>query len=107
MFIVGNCVQAPKGAVHRRQKIDTKLSHARAYRVPKSIGVEEGTFGRWKLSLTTTVMSHTMMSEGRSHHRITRKPRAYLKKIIVYYLVQHAQDRLFPVSSKGKSRSKT
>lgn len=58
MFIVGNCVQAPKGAVHRRQKIDTKLSHARAYRVPKSIGVEEGTFGRWKLSHYNCDVTH-------------------------------------------------
>lgn len=106
MFIVGNCVQAPKGAVHRRQKIDTKLSHARAYRVPKSIALKKDLLEDGN-SPTTTVMSHTMMSEGRSHHRITRKPRAYLKKIIVYYLVQHAQDRLFPVSSKGKSRLKT
>lgn len=58
MFIVGNCVQAPKGAVHRRQKTDTKLSHARAYRVPKSIGVEEGPFGRRKLSHYNCDVTH-------------------------------------------------
>ena len=55
---VGNCVQAPKGAVHRRQKTDTKLSHARTYRIPKSIGVEEGPFERRELSHYNCDVTH-------------------------------------------------
>ena len=54
-------------------------------------------------SLTLTVMSHTVMSGGHPRGSITRKPRAYLKKIIEYYLGQHAQQGLCPVKSKAKS----
>ena len=54
-------------------------------------------------SLTLTVMSHTAIGERRSRGSITRKPRAYLKKILAYYLVKHMQQGLFPVKSKAKS----
>lgn len=54
-------------------------------------------------SLTLTVMSHTAIGERRSRGSITRKPRAYLKKILAYYLVQHMQQGLYPVKSTAKS----
>lgn len=43
IVIVGNCVQAPKGTVHRRQKTDTTLSHPRTHRPPRVSAVTKDT----------------------------------------------------------------
>lgn len=67
------------------------------------VAVLKKAFPRDENPLTLTVMSHTVMSGGCSHGPNTRKPRAYLKKILAYYLVQHMQQGLYPVRSKAKS----
>ena len=90
----GGCAQAAENRYGTQPPDDVPSSR---------VAVLKKAFPRDENPLTLTVMSHTAIGERRSRGSITRKPRAYLKKILAYYLVQHMQQGLFPVKSMAKS----